>query len=86
MNRIKDTEHLYHVYILMWEIFENWLLMFLTQRVKSSQTDYSERLIKHHDVILAAMKVKQNSDMKYAVALKMSIEKLVSYYPEQKLH
>ena len=43
---------------------------FLTQRVKPSQKDYTERLIKHHTVIIAAMKAKQNADVKYAKTLK----------------
>jgi nickel superoxide dismutase len=55
---------------------------FLTQRVKPSQKDYAERLIKHHTVIIAAMKAKQNADVKYAKSLKESIEALSSYYPE----
>jgi nickel superoxide dismutase len=55
---------------------------FLTQRVKPSQDDYGERLQKHHAVIVAAMQAKQNADMKYATALKESIEALSSYYPE----
>ena len=54
---------------------------FLTQRVKSSQKDYVERLKKHHAVIVAAMKAKQNADAKYADALKASIEALAPYYP-----
>ena len=53
---------------------------FLTQRVKPSQEDYVERLRKHHLVILAAMKAKQNADIKYAEALKQSIENLSPYY------
>ena len=57
---------------------------FLTQRVKPEQEDYSERLIKHHAVIVAAMKVKQNADLSYAVALKEKIEALLPYYPEHK--
>lgn len=57
---------------------------FLTQRVKPSQEDYGERLKKHHAVIVAAMKAKQNSDMKYGTALKQSIEALLPYYPEHK--
>ncbi len=57
---------------------------FLTQRIKLSQKDYSERLKKHHAVITAAMKSKQNADVKYAKALKDSIEALSSYYPEHK--
>jgi len=55
---------------------------FLTQRVKSSQKDYAERLVKHHTVIVAAMKAKQNADIKYARELQKSIEALAPYYPE----
>jgi len=54
---------------------------FLTQRVKTSQDDYVERLKKHHAVIVAAMKAKQNSDLASAAALKESIEALIAYYP-----
>ena len=57
---------------------------FLTQRVKPNQKDYAERLIKHHKVIISAMESKQNADLKYAKALKDSIEALLPYYPEQK--
>ena len=57
---------------------------FLTQRVKSKQKDYIERLKKHHAVIVAAMKVKQNADMTYVDALEASIEALLPYYPEHK--
>ncbi len=55
---------------------------FLTQRVKSSQKDYAERLVKHHAVIVAAMKAKQNADKKYAKELQKSIQALAPYYPE----
>ncbi len=55
---------------------------FLTQRVKSSQKDYQERLVKHHTVIVAAMKAKQNTDLETANALEESIEALEAYYPE----
>lgn len=55
---------------------------FLTQRVKSSQDDYAERLQKHHAVIVAAMNVKQNADMEYVEALEASIRELLPYYPE----
>jgi len=57
---------------------------FLTQRVKSNQKDYTARLVKHHSVIVAAMKVKQNADNKIALKLKNNIEALVPYYPEHK--
>ena len=57
---------------------------FLTQRVNSSQEDYVERLTEHHAVIVAAMKAKQNADLKYAKDLRESIEVLLSYYPEHK--
>ena len=55
---------------------------FLTQRVKSKQEDYVERLKKHHAVIVAAMKVKQNADMKNVDVLEQSIKELLPYYPE----
>ena len=57
---------------------------YLTQRVKPSQKDYAVRLEKHHAVIIAAMKAKQNSDAKYAKTLRTSIEALLAYYPEMK--
>jgi len=57
---------------------------FLTQRVQETQPDYLERLRKHHAVIVAAMKAKQNADEKYALALGKTIEDLALYYPEHK--
>lgn len=57
---------------------------FLTQRVNITQKDYVERLKKHHAVIVAAMKAKQNADEKYAVALLKSINGIKSYYPDHK--
>lgn len=57
---------------------------FLTQRVKSKQKDYVARLKNHHAVIVAAMKVKQNADIKYVDDLESSIKQLLPYYPEHK--
>lgn len=57
---------------------------FLTQRVKAQQKDYKERLIKHHTVIVAAMKAKQNADIKYVTRLKAAVEALKPYYSEHK--
>lgn len=57
---------------------------FLTQRVKPSQKDYVESLKKHHAVIIAAMKAKQNADVKYAKTLKESIQNLSAFYPQHK--
>lgn len=54
---------------------------YLTQRVKPSQADYTERLTRHHAVILAAMKAKQNADSTYATALAERIKALSAYYP-----
>ena len=54
---------------------------FLTQRVNPGQKDYAERLAKHHAVIMAAMKAKQNADMKSAENLRKSITALLAYYP-----
>ncbi|PIE56514.1 MAG: superoxide dismutase [Desulfobulbus propionicus] len=53
---------------------------FLTQRVKASQEDYAERLAKHHAVMVAAMKTKQNTDPKFVEALKKAIEGIAPYY------
>ena len=55
---------------------------YLTQRVKTSQDDYFERLAKHHAVIIAAMKAKQSADSSHADDLIESIEALEIYYPE----
>ncbi|WP_413403749.1 MULTISPECIES: superoxide dismutase [Ni] [unclassified Synechococcus] len=56
---------------------------FLTQRVKPSQSDYTERLKKHHAVIVASMKAKQNSDLQHVDDLKLAIVELEQYYPRQ---
>lgn len=55
---------------------------YLTQRVKPTQPDYTERLAKHHAVIIAAMKAKQNADSSHASTLIKNIEALKAYYPE----
>ena len=57
---------------------------FLTQRVKADQKDYVERLKKHHAVIVAAMKVKQNASQGHVNTLQASIKELLPYYPEHK--
>lgn len=54
---------------------------FLTQRVKTSQGDYVERLKKHHAVIVAAMKAKQSSTSEVVLTLKQAVENLAPYYP-----
>jgi nickel superoxide dismutase len=59
---------------------------FLTQRVKTSQDDYVERLKKHHAVIVAAMKAKQNADGAHADALTAAIQALSAYYPAVHSH
>jgi nickel superoxide dismutase len=59
---------------------------FLTQRVKTSQGDYVERLKKHHAVIVAAMEAKQNADGAYADALTVAIQALSGYYPAVHSH
>jgi len=56
---------------------------FLAQRVKPEQKDYTERLVKHHAVIISAMKTKQNVDQKYVDQLINSIEALIPYYPKK---
>ena len=55
---------------------------FLTQRVKASQDDYSERLANHHAVIVAAMKAKQNASADVVDALQSAVEAVAPYYPK----
>ena len=55
---------------------------FLTQRVKPAQKDYITRLIKHHAVIIAAMKAKQNANQKEVEKLRKTVKALLSYYPK----
>ena len=57
---------------------------FLTQRVKAKQKDYSERLAKHHAVIVAAMKAKQNVDTGVNLDLRKAIDGIAGYYPPHK--
>ena len=71
MNKEKYAEK------IIWMISD----YFLTQRIKPDQKNYEEKLKKHHAVMLAAMKAKQNADVKFAMALKTSIEALAPYYP-----
>ena len=54
---------------------------FLTQRVKASQKDYTQRLKDHHGVIVAAMKAKQNADVSFGLELQKKIQALEKYYP-----
>lgn len=55
---------------------------FLTQRVKASQDDYAERLQRHHAVIVAAMRAKQNADPAVVEDLLAAVEAVAPYYPE----
>lgn len=57
---------------------------FLTQRVKPDAKDYAVRLQKHHAVILAAMKAKQNASPEHAAALTTAIKAIAPYYPAKK--
>ena len=54
---------------------------FLTQRVKAKQEDYTERLQKHHAVIVAAMRAKQNANAEVVGELESAVEALAPYYP-----
>jgi len=55
---------------------------FLAQRVKPDMEDYQERLVKHHAVMIAAMKTKQTADPKAAETLREAILALKPFYPE----
>jgi putative protein kinase ArgK-like GTPase of G3E family len=59
---------------------------FLAQRVKpiasgeEGYDSYLEKLAVHHHVMNAAMKTKQNADLKYVEDLRAAIEALAKYY------
>ena len=53
---------------------------FMTQRIKPSQDDYTERLTAAHAVMVAAMKCKQQADVSQAAALKKAIYKFYTAY------
>ena len=53
---------------------------FLTQRIKSSASNYDELLKGAHSVMVAAMKCKQSADAKTADALKSAIEAFQKAY------
>ncbi len=65
------------------QIIQTMANYFLTQRIKNSQSDYTERLVKHHQVIVAAMKAKQTVSAENAQNLVSAIEKLAPYYPKK---
>lgn len=73
MNKEKHAQH----------IIDTISDYFLTQRVKPDQENYPDRLVKHHTVIVSAMKTKQHVDEKYVGQLKKSIEALIPYYPKK---
>ncbi len=56
---------------------------YFTQRIMPSQENYTERLVAHHAVVLAAMKAKQSADIKNAEALSKAIRALMEYYPHE---
>jgi len=62
---------------------------FLTQKVKpvapgdEGHTAYLQKLAAHHQLMSAAMKVKQNTDLKYVVALREAIDALAQQYGEK---
>ncbi len=64
------------------QIIETIADYFLTQRVKSSQKDYVQRLKDHHAVIVGAMKVKQNAAMGPVDELEALVKVLLGYYHE----
>ncbi len=58
---------------------------YLAQRVKTNMEDYNERLLKHHAVMIAAMKAKQSANPETGAALKAALIELAPYYPHPKV-
>ena len=59
---------------------------YLTQRVKTDMDDYEDRLIKHHAVMIMAMKAKQQTTEKAMTDLVASIKVLLEFYPDPHHH
>jgi nickel superoxide dismutase len=66
------------------EIIANY---FLAQRIKplaegeEGRAQYLTRLARHHAVIVAAMKTKQNADLEHVQELRQAIDAIAGYYP-----
>ena len=65
---------------------------FLAQRVKpvaagaEGHAAYLQQLADHHGVMVAAMKAKQNADLKFVEELRVALAKLAAYYPPAESH
>ena len=55
---------------------------YLTQRIKPDQKDYQERLVRHHNIMLLAMRCKQTVDTKIVEQLVTAIKLIQPYYPK----
>lgn len=53
---------------------------FLAQRIKSDQPEYGKRLELLHELIVGAMKCKQNADLKYATAMRDTLKQFETLY------
>lgn len=68
-------------------IEETIAIYFLTQRVKpveagaADYAGYVKKLAEHHKVLVAAMKTKQNADVKFVADLRGAIDGIAGYYP-----
>lgn len=63
---------------------------FLTQKIKpvdmkdmKAHAAYLEQLAKHHAVMVAAMKCKQNASMDHVEALKKAVDQIEGYWPKK---
>ena len=59
---------------------------FMAQRIKTNMEDYADRLVKHHAVMIAAMKAKQSSDPAAAETLVTAIMAIAPFYPDHHHH
>lgn len=55
---------------------------FMTQRIKPDQKGYSERLAVLHQMLIAAMKCKQTTDLEHVAALRTLLKKFETLYFE----
>ena len=65
------------------KISDAMLTYFLAQRIKASQTDYEQRLVAIHKIIVLAMKAKQNVDGQIVEDLEAAISAFQELYQKE---
>jgi nickel superoxide dismutase len=57
---------------------------FMAQKIKPKAKGYKAMLVKHHKVMIAAMKCKQTTDGKAVASLRKALDGIAKYWPAGK--